>query len=349
MLAIGASAGLLERIRATGFVITRREELPNLGLSVVRLRAPLRVTAPEALTRLRREFPAGEFALNHVYDLEAGPCEAAHCYASQLINWPLPAASSCGAGLRVGMVDTAVDTGHPALRGHQVVVRHFADNGRPSDPAHGTAVAALLVGRAGAGFPGLLPGAELVAADAFKTDARGRDRTTAYLLARALDWLLDWQVAAVNMSMAGPANPLLEKAVRAYTGRDQPLVAAAGNGGPDAPPAYPAAYPGVLAVTAVDQRLRLYRYANRGDYVALAAPGVAIWTPAPDGGGEYRNGTSFAAPFVTAVVADLRARESLPLAGLNRRLRDGARDLGAPGRDALYGWGLVRSPVRCGG
>jgi subtilisin family serine protease len=132
-----------------------------------------------------------------------------------------------------------------------------------------------------------------------------------------------------------------------YAARNLPVVAAAGNGGPGAAPAYPAAYPSVLAVTAVDQRLRLYRYANRGDYLQLAAPGVDIWTPTAGGSGDYRQGTSFATPYVTAVVVGLLSRERLPLATLTQRLANNARDLGAPGRDPLYGWGLVQGGGGC--
>ena len=81
------------------------------------------------------------------------------------------------------------------------------------------------------------------------------------------------------------------------------FVAAAGNGGPDAPAGYPAAYDEVIAVTAVDRKGGNYDHANRGTYIDVAAPGVQIWTALPDGEEGLLSGTSFAAPFVTAVAA----------------------------------------------
>src|SRR3546814_4413372 len=81
------------------------------------------------------------------------------------------------------------------------------------------------------------------------------------------------------------------------------LVAAAGNEGPHAAPVFPAGYPSVLAVTAVDASLQPYRHANRGDYIDLAAPGVDVWSARRGQGGRYNSGTSFAAPFVAAAAA----------------------------------------------
>ena len=146
--------------------------------------------------------------------------------------------------------------------------------------------------------------------------------------------------------MTGPANGLLEKAVEVAIEKRIPIVAAAGNQGPGAGPTYPAAYNGVIAVTAVDARMRLYQNANRGQFVTIAAPGVGVWTPSRDGG-KYSNGTSFAAPFVTAVVASLGHGRDLAIEDLRKELAARTRDLGAPGRDPLYGWGLVDGSDAC--
>ncbi|TIQ01951.1 MAG: peptidase S8, partial [Mesorhizobium sp.] len=119
--------------------------------------------------------------------------------------------------------------------------------------------AAPLVGGADSRTPGLLPHARLIAVDAFHRGERQDDRSDAYYLLRALDLLSARGVQVTNMSLSGPANALLEQFVRKLSERGMVIVAAAGNGGPRAEPAYPAAYAEVIAVTAVDRMKRPYR------------------------------------------------------------------------------------------
>jgi subtilisin family serine protease len=130
-------------------------------------------------------------------------------------------------------------------------------------------------------------------------------------------------------------------------GQGHILVAAAGNGGPGAPPVYPAAYPGVIAVTALDGRLKPFRRANRGDYVQFAAPGVDLVVADTRGRQNRQSGTSLAAPFVTAFLAAEAEQgtdgSTTPLDALRAK----ARDLGMPGRDPVFGWGLVQAPTIC--
>ena len=126
------------------------------------------------------------------------------------------------------------------------------------------------------------------------------------------------------------------------------LIAAAGNYGPQAAPAFPAAYDAVLAVTAVDRRGQVYRRANRGQYIDLAAPGVNVWTAASIRGARTKTGTSYAAPFVTAAAALLWSRDpSLSSAQLRNLLRSNARDLGPEGQDAIFGASLITPPPGC--
>jgi subtilisin family serine protease len=345
ILAINATQAVLNRVRSLGFAIGRTESLSQLNLQITRLRTPAKQSPPQALRLLQRRIPKGDFVLNHVYRIAADPCSENRCYGSSLIGWD-QAAGSCGRQAKLGMVDTAVSGKTPALAGQQVATRSFADDGRASSPTHGTAVAALLVGSGAGEFPGLLPKAELYAADTF-IGTGSNLRTNALLLGKGLDWLLEQQASVVNVSLTGPDNRLLHEVIKRLSARNIVVIAAAGNRGPGAPPAFPAAYPEAIAVTAVDQLLRPYRLANRGEYLTLAAPGVRIWTPGPRGG-QYSDGTSFAAPYVTAVAALLRNQQpDLNPAALIDRLRNSARDLGSPGKDPVFGWGLVQSPGRC--
>ncbi|HIP77041.1 MAG TPA: peptidase S8, partial [Kiloniellaceae bacterium] len=123
---------------------------------------------------------------------------------------------------------------------------------------------------------------------------------------------------------------------------------AAGNGGPGAEPAFPGALGDVLAVTAIDARKRPYRQANRGAYVELAAPGVDVWSAGAEGGYASWSGTSFAVPFVTAALLHARGLSGNDPLRARELLAEGAEDLGAMGRDDIFGWGLLRTPQgRC--
>ena len=225
---------------------------------------------------------------------------------------------------------------------------------------HGTGVLSLLGGAAKSSTPGLVPEAEFLIADAFFKNTFGRARTDT----RACCWrrcsrLEKHGAQIINMSLVGPSDELVHEQHRRHERRKGVVfVAAAGNGGPAAPPGYPAAYKEVIAVTAVDDRKRSYDYANRGPYIDVAAPGVRIWTAQPDNKEGMLNGTSFAAPFVTAIAA--AAYNSTPL---RAQLREGRlpldpkgamlaafaiEKLGTGERNDQYGLGLVKAPSSCG-
>lgn len=148
----------------------------------------------------------------------------------------------------------------------------------------------------------------------------------------------------INLSLAGPANLLLEEAVRRVSERGIIIVAAVGNAGPRSEPSYPAAYEEVVAVTAIDRNKNPYRRAGRGQHIDLAAPGVAVWTAASVSGGRTKTGTSFAAPFVTAAAARMKgASPDLAPERIREALTRSAEDLGEPGKDPIFGWGLLNA------
>jgi len=194
----------------------------------------------------------------------------------------------------------------------------------------------------------LIPGARLYAVDAFHR-AGTDERADAFTLVTALDLLADQGVLVINLSLAGPSNEVLEqKVVNLVRTRDIVLVAAAGNAGPTADPQYPAAYPDVLAVTAVDRRGEPWRRAARGPHVEIAAPGVDVWTAASIRGARTKTGTSFAAPFVSAAAALLRDRfPDMTADEVRKLLVASATDLGPPGPDETFGAGLLTSFGLC--
>ena len=325
-----------------GYSVKRRRVLKGLGLIVTVLRLPAGTPVAQARQNLRAAAPKVWIDANHRYRLQGA--DAAKVYGRALVHGGTPSAS-CGAGRRIGLVDTRVDLAQPALRGQAVTVHDVLPAGVARAAAdHGTAVAALLVGRPRpAATAGLVSGAHLYAAAVFRRRGERLD-TTAEDVVAALDWLVRRHVQVINLSLGGPRNLILEAAVRRVEDLGIAVVAAAGNGGPGGAPLYPAAQPGVVAVTAVDADLKAYEHANRGAYVAFAAPGVDVWVARPGRGGAFVSGTSYAAPFVTAAIARVGGRPEAAVRALAR----GARDLGKPGRDPVFGWGVIRLGGHCG-
>lgn len=350
----GLDDSAVDRLTAAGYVIMERAPLAASGQTILRLRIPERLTLAEARAQVLSAAPRAEVDFNHYYQPNrSDDCVAGRCLARNLIGWSPPReedARSCSRGIRIGMIDTAINADHDALAGSRIEVKRFAAERQPSSGMqHGTAIAALLVGSPSGRSPGLLPGAELIAVDTFHRRGRHGDVSDAYSLVRALDYLESRNIAIINLSLAGPANAVLERAVLRLAGKGVVLVAAAGNDGPRAKPAYPAAYPQVVAVTAVDRQKRPYRRAARGSHIDLAAPGVDVWIAASQKGERPRSGTSFAAPFVTAAIALAQKAEGggAKTAALSRLTRS-AEDLGRPGHDDIFGWGLLNPAGLCG-
>ena len=337
---------LAQALGPLGISVERRRILSGLGVVLSTLRLPKGMTVARALKSLRARYPKVLMDANHRYAPlgEAAAAGLSRRYAMRLIGWGTPAAT-CGRGLRIGLIDGAPDRSSPALAGETVIVKHLLSPGvEQAPPDHATAIAGLLIGAPASRFPGLLPGATLYAAAVLRQRDRRHVDTTAEMLVYALDWLIRQRVRVINISLGGAHNRLLALAVRRALARGIAVAAAAGNGGPDGPAVYPAAQKGVLAVTAVDVELRSYRLANRGDYVAFAAPGVDIWAAGPGGRGHYVSGTSYATPFVTAALAAARlTHPKAPWPALEKQLQRTARDLGAPGKDPVFGWGLVQA------
>jgi subtilisin family serine protease len=188
---------------------------------------------------------------------------------------------------------------------------------------------------------GAAPAANILAVRALGAAAGGADGTTFNIL-KGLDWAAGQDARIVNLSFAGPADPLLGRALAALRRKGTILIAAVGNGGPQSLPLYPAADQNVIAVTATDMDDKQLAQANRGGYIAVAAPGADILVIAPDAAYRLSSGTSFAAAYVTGIAALMLERKpALNMDALKKALQSTARDLGPNGRDDLFGAGLV--------
>jgi hypothetical protein len=292
ILAWSPTPAALAAAAGAGLAVVRRQELGELGETLVVLRAPDGASTAAMLARLRALDPTGSYDFNHVYT-GSGALDAA--------AQPSPAANIAAGTVhaaRVGLVDSGVDTGHPVFREERI--ERWGCDGTAHPAPHGTAVAALMVGQSEP-FRGVAPGAALFAADIYCDSPTGG---SAERIAGALGWLAQHKVAVINISLVGPANRLLERLVGTLVARGYLLVAAVGNDGPAAPPLYPASYPGVVGVSAVGRDGRVLPEAARGPQVLFAAPGNQMVSASP-GKPPYRQvrGTSFAAPIVAALLA----------------------------------------------
>jgi subtilisin family serine protease len=346
-----ADSSLAQYASIHGFSVLSEEKLGNLGISVTRLSVPTNVSFTEARTRLKSAFPNAAVDFNHVYAPQANMTLPAPDYAEKEIRWS-PSARDCGfPTLRLGMLDTLADLAQPLLSGAAIQQQQFLDSpdAIAAGREHGSTVAALLAGQRGFG---LLPRANLFIAGIFTLDKDAQPIASATSFVTGLDWLAGQGVRTVNISLSGPRDSLMELAINAALSKNISIVAAVGNDGFSQVPRYPAAFPGVLGVTAVDMDRRPFPLANSGSFVAFAAPGVDLWIPAqissragavlpqedaPEG--NYVSGTSFAAPFVAAALAvNGNNADSLAAAAI---------DLGASGKDMTFGYGLIQASTTC--
>jgi subtilisin family serine protease len=247
-----------------------------------------------------------------------------------------------GHGALVAVIDTGVDRQHPDLAGaildrFDAIEGASAEGASNADP-HGTAIAGIIA--ANGILRGVAPQAKLLDVRAFAPARQGASAATTMSLVRGMEWAVGRQARILNMSFAGPKDALMERAVTAASQRGAIMVAAAGNGGAKAPFAYPAAYPQVIAVTAIDFADRRYAEANQGRYIAVAAPGVDVLTASADHAHRLQSGTSFAAAHVSGILALMLERDPALTADAARHaLMTTCHDLGPPGPDDQFGVG----------
>jgi hypothetical protein len=297
-----------------GFRVIGDELEGGIGLRLVTLGIPARSNVRQAMKTIRRAAPALQVAFNHVYEPSGGallPVAGAKIAAS------LPRARNI---TRIAMIDGGVAS-HPSLARASIVQQGFA--GPAQATGHGTAVGSLLVGEQGP-FRGAARGAQLFVGDIYGGNPAAGSVTS---IVRALNWAVSKNPSVINISLVGPNNTALARAIAAAQARGIQIVAAVGNDGPAAPPQYPASYAGVVSVTGVDSHGRALREAGRAKHLDFAAPGADMIAAFPGNGYTQVRGTSFAAPLAAARLA---------LAGSYQRLTLEAR----PG-EGQVGRGIV--------
>lgn len=252
----------------------------------------------------------------------------------------------------VAVLDTGIDSSHPDLKDKIMVGKTFVNEANPLDTAdgngHGTHVAGIIGAVMGnyAGVAGIAPGVRLLPVKVLNDDGYGSDWT----VAQGIDFAAASGAKIINMSLGSYyGSGVIQAAVNNAIQKGVLLVAAAGNDGLDHVN-YPAAYSGVLAVSALDSNDSLANFTNYGDQISLAAPGVNILSTYSGPGADpsnpyvYMSGTSMATPFVAGLAALVLSEDpSLTAASVKDTLRFSADDLGAVGKDVKFGYGRINA------
>ena len=318
------------------------------GTTLYRWRIPDRRSVANVVRSLQGETAVASVQPNYLFTLqneakpqgETRPASEGDPAQYELAKLHLPQAHTIAKGdhVPVGVIDSAVDATHPDLAGS--VTQSFDAIGTPVTPHdHGTAVAGLIA--AHGKLTGAAPDAQILAVRAFDPAGASAEGTTFNIL-KGLDWAAANGARVINMSFAGPADPDIHRSLEAARKKGIVLIAAAGNAGVASPPLYPAADANVIAVSATDAQDHLFAQSNRGQHIAIAAPGAQILVACPDGGYQVSSGTSYSAAEVSGIAALLlERRPDLKPDQLRAILMASARDLGPKGRDSLFGAGLA--------
>ena len=314
--------------------------LQSSGTSIRRLRINDRRGVPAVVRALAAEgFMVQPNLIATLQEAVSALSQAAlEQYALARMRMPEAHTLATGQRVLIAVIDSGADVQHPELAG-MILDTFDAIGSGDRVHAHGTSIVGAIAARSR--LRGTAPGAHILVARAFGTQRSSMDGTSTDII-KALEWSMHRGARVINMSFAGSRDPGIERRLATARERGIILVAAAGNAGPTSAPLYPAANPAVIAVTATDIDDRIYRSANRGNHVAIAAPGVDLWLPTVDGGYRRTSGTSFSAAEITGVIALMLERNpGLNPDAVRRALLSTARDLGDPGLDPLFGAGLV--------
>jgi len=282
---------------------------------------------------------------NYVYEAVQQPAAAessaggAEQYVASKLRLGEVHKIATGKDVLIAVIDSEIDRKHPEFA--NAIVEEFDAVGQPEKPhSHGTGMAGAIVSQSR--LMGIAPGARALAVHAFSMSAQQSPQATTRHIIAGLEWALNKGARIINMSFAGPYDPMLALAIKKASEKGVILIAAVGNAGPKSPPLYPAADPHVIGVTATDEGDNLYKGANVGVQVAIAAPGVDVMVPAPAEAYQLTTGTSVAAAHVSGVAALLIERHpNVDAATVLEVLTASATKLGTDKRDDRFGWGLI--------
>ena len=324
LVVMSDDSALLNRAEALGFAVIESRPLESIGALVARLRRPEGVSSNEALAMLRTREPGSPSGYNYIYRATGNAPEDV---GPENRREPQPSpVMPTKTAIKVGVID--------GFSGDSVsgwAVDRLVD--KPAKAGHGDAVTGILLRDLETGYR-VAPD-KMLLLDVMREHQGGGAADVAALVF-AFDKLVTAKVDVANLSLAGPDHPALRMAVTKSIQKGLVVVAAVGNGGPAAPPAFPAAYDGVVGVAAVDATGKPYIYSGRGAHVDIAALGIEVDT---NGTGGELAGTSYAAPHVSALLASMT--QAARPGSVDKLLAQYAEDAGAPGRDPVFGMGIL--------
>jgi len=340
---------LLERLgRLYRLEVAEVTELTSLGKSLIRLRIPDKRAVEEVMEVLSQDPGKILSQPNYLYRTSGTTADPLRDlqYAFKRLNADGLPSGIDGRGVKIAVIDTGADYLHHDLQGRIAQKKDIVGKGSFCRDLHGTAVAGIIAACCGNGIGicGLAPRAEIIAIKACRPIAEEKitATTTSYWLSQGIDYAIVQKVQVINLSLGGPKDPLIADLVKEAFARGIVIVAAAGDKGLSTYPPYPAALSEVVAVAAVDNKGKPYAEGIKGEFIALCAPGVDIMTTSSGNKYNFYTGTSMAAAYVTAVVAlVLQRHPHLEPKQVQSLLEQSARDLGAPGKDKQFGYGLI--------
>ena len=325
LVATDISETSISKAVENGFTVVERGRIDGLDLAFVKFSTRKSESLKSEQKKLQKIAREADISGDNIYFTSAtAPSRTAGVLPAALL------AGGAAKGATIGLIDGGVAR-HSMIK-IPVEQRGFA-KGAPVSSSHGTAIASLISMSQKNSRSGLL------SADIYGSDPAGGNATA---IARALGWMASRKISVVTISLVGPDNGLLHRAIRSAQGKGMLIVAAVGNDGPAAPPRFPAAYKGVLGVTGVDRQHRALPEAGIATPVDFAAPGADIKGAFPGGKTVSLRGTSFAAPMVAARLAAHYPSPNIALIeNALIALIGEARDLGKKGADKVYGHGLI--------
>ncbi len=309
--------------------------LNALGVQCIVFEIPGERSVPNVIAELDADHRVESVQANQVF---AGLLQANHSdtyshlqYGASLVGARSVHPYRTGKGVTVAIIDTGADRAHPDLIGQIANTANFVEGGEATfgHDLHGTAVAGVIGARAdnAVGIFGIAPGADILAVKAcwYPQSAASHALCSSWTLAKAVDFIIAKKAHLLNMSLAGPPDPLLARLLAKARQRGITVVAAVADSG-KFQPGFPASMDTVIAAVATDADGKVEPIEWSSSMNTLAAPGREIVTTVPGGSYDFLSGSSLAAAHVTGVIALLLEQApSLSPGDIGALLRSTAR------------------------